>query len=180
MEAGATGFTHLGNACPQQLDRHDNILWRVLDAPGLTVSLIPDQIHVSPMLFRLVHRALGAAAICFTTDAMAAAGAPPGRYTIGALEVEVGADQIVRQPGRSNYAGSALQPIEGVFRAANMLGCEWRATWDALSVVPAKFMGLGAGLAKDRPAHFCLVESDEAGQLKSLRVFVRGESIEKV
>jgi N-acetylglucosamine-6-phosphate deacetylase len=180
VEAGATGFTHLGNACPQQLDRHDNILWRVLDAPGLTVSLIPDQIHVSPMLFRLVHRALGAAAICFTTDAMAAAGAPPGRYTIGALEVEVGADQIVRQPGRSNYAGSALQPIEGVFRAAHMLGCEWRATWDALSVVPAKFMGLGAGLAKDRPAHFCLVESDEAGQLKSLRVFVRGESIEKV
>ena len=23
--AGATGFTHLGNACPQQLDRHDNL-----------------------------------------------------------------------------------------------------------------------------------------------------------
>jgi N-acetylglucosamine-6-phosphate deacetylase len=29
VAAGATGFTHLGNTCPQELDRHDNILWRV-------------------------------------------------------------------------------------------------------------------------------------------------------
>ena len=28
--AGATGFTHLGNACPQKLDRHDNLIFRVL------------------------------------------------------------------------------------------------------------------------------------------------------
>src|SRR6266496_5041628 len=121
VKAGATGFTHLGNACPQQLDRHDNILWRALDTSGLTVSLIPDQVHVSPPLFRLVHRALSTEAIYYTTDAMAAAGALPGRYTIGALEVEVGADQIVRQPGKTNYAGSALRPIDGVFRAARML-----------------------------------------------------------
>src|SRR5580658_5188938 len=42
VQAGASGFTHLGNACPRELDRHDNILWRVLDRSGLTVSLIPD------------------------------------------------------------------------------------------------------------------------------------------
>src|SRR6185295_14990202 len=47
VQAGATGFTHLGNACPRELDRHDNIIWRVLDTPGLTASLIPDRIHVS-------------------------------------------------------------------------------------------------------------------------------------
>ena len=56
VAAGATGFTHFGNACPQELDRHDNILWRALDTPGLTAGLIPDGIHVSPVLFRLVHR----------------------------------------------------------------------------------------------------------------------------
>ena len=72
VAAGASGFTHLGNACPQSLDRHDNILWRVLDTPGLTVSLIPDRLHVSPSLFRLIHRVLGPGAIYYTTDAMAA------------------------------------------------------------------------------------------------------------
>ena len=72
VAAGATGFTHLGNGCPPVLDRGDNILWRVLDMPGLTVSLIPDRVHVSPPLFRLVHRVLGAEAIFYTSDAMAA------------------------------------------------------------------------------------------------------------
>jgi N-acetylglucosamine-6-phosphate deacetylase len=175
VEAGATGFTHLGNACPQQLDRHDNILWRALDTPGLTVSLIPDRVHVSPALFRLVHRALGRDAICYTTDAMAAAGAPPGRYTIGALQVEVGADRIVRQPGGTNYAGSALQPIDGVIRAAQMLGCHWSGVSDGFSVHPARFMGIHRGLATGCPADFCVVETDGAGGLKSLRVFVRGK-----
>jgi N-acetylglucosamine-6-phosphate deacetylase len=109
IDAGATGFTHLGNACPQQLDRHDNILWRVMDTPGLQAGLIPDGIHVSPLLFRLIYRVLGEKGIYLTTDAMSAAGAPPGRYTIGSLELEVGEDQIVRQPGKTNFAGSALR-----------------------------------------------------------------------
>src|SRR5207244_13572383 len=144
--AGDTGLTHLGHASPQLLDRHDNILWPPLDTLGLTVSLIPAQVHVSAPLFRLVHRALSAEAIYYTTDAMAAAGASPGRYTIGALEVEVGGDQIVRQPGKSNYAGSALRPIDGVFRAARMLGRDWRGAWDGFSIYPAKFMGISGGL----------------------------------
>ena len=32
--SGATGFTHLSNGGPQELDRHDNFLWRVLDTVG--------------------------------------------------------------------------------------------------------------------------------------------------
>src|ERR1051326_4787715 len=66
--AGATGFTHLGNACPQQLDRHDNILWRVLDFGQFKISLIADGIHVSPALFRIVHRAVPSDRIYYTTD----------------------------------------------------------------------------------------------------------------
>jgi N-acetylglucosamine-6-phosphate deacetylase len=175
VKAGATGFTHLGNACPQLLDRHDNILWRAFDTPGLTVSLIPDQVHVSPLLFRLVHRALRTEAVYYTTDAMAAAGASPGRYSIGALEVEVGPDQVVRQPGKINYAGSALRPIDGVLRAARMLGRNWRGAWDGFSTYPAKFMGIRGGLTMGCPADFCLVQTDEAGGLESLRVFSRGQ-----
>jgi len=176
VAAGATCFTHLGNACPQQLDRHDNILWRALDTPGLTVSLIPDQIHISPQLFRLVHRALGKESIYYTTDAMAAAGAPPGAYTIGALELEVGADQIVRQPGRSNYAGSALRPIDGVFRAAQMLRCGWREVWDGFSVRPAKWFGLNSRLEVGEPANFCLLSIIAENQLAAAQCYVHGDS----
>lgn len=162
LSAGASGFTHLGNACPQQLDRHDNILWRVLDSPGLMLGLIVDGLHVSPPFFRLVHRAAPVTSIYYTTDAMSAAGAPPGRYRIGHLELEVGDDGIVRQPGKTNFAGSALRPIEGVIRAARMRGCSWREVWDHFSVYPARWMGLAAGLKTGAPAHIAVVKPSEA------------------
>jgi N-acetylglucosamine-6-phosphate deacetylase len=159
VDAGATGFTHLGNGCPRDLDRHDNILWRVFERPELTVSLIPDKIHVSSALFRLVHRVVPS--IFYTTDAMSAAGAGPGKYKLAGMELEVGEDQIVRQPGKTNFAGSALRPIDGVFRAAEMLCVPWQETWQRMAEAPAKFMGLRNEIAEGLPADFCTIEFAE-------------------
>jgi N-acetylglucosamine-6-phosphate deacetylase len=176
--AGASGFTHLGNACPQLLDRHDNILWRALDLPKLRVSLIPDAIHVAPSLFRLIHRAHDPARIHYVSDATAAAAAPPGRYTIGPIQIQVGPDQVVRHPGKTNFAGSALRPIDGVFRAAHMLGKSWREVWDAFSVNPAHFVGLEAALLPGAPADFCLLELNEAASApRHLQLFRAGQQI---
>jgi N-acetylglucosamine-6-phosphate deacetylase len=172
---GAVGFTHLGNGCPRTLDRHDNIVWRVLDQRGLTVGIIPDGIHVSAAPFRLFYNTLGGDSIYYTTDAMAAAGAPPGRYRIGAVEVEVGADQVVRLPGQPNFAGSALKPIEGVQRTAQMLGLEWQTVWPCFSTVPARMMGVDVALDAGRAASFCLIETDEAQRPKRIRVYLNGE-----
>lgn len=174
MAAGATGFTHLANGCPKDLDRHDNILWRVFDNPGLTVGMIPDKIHVSPLFFRLAHRLVDSLHIYYTTDAMSAAGAPPGRYSIGQVELEVGADQVVRLPGKPNFAGSALRPIDGVFRAAQMLGRSWQQVWDFLSVNPARFIGQSHGLVVGGPADFCLMHGEDGQNLAELQVYVGG------
>ena len=170
VPAGATLFTHLANGCPRELDRHDNIVLRVFETPGLTPSLIPDRIHVSPALFRLQHRALSNS-VFYTSDAMAAAGAPPGRYTIGKLIVEVGADQIVRQPGKSNFAGSALRPVDGVFRAAEMLHGPWQEAWARFSTLPAKLIGLRHELAVGQPATFCLLKIAGNGELLDLQTY---------
>jgi N-acetylglucosamine-6-phosphate deacetylase len=142
VSAGATGFTHLGNACPQQLDRHDNILWRVADVPNLTIGLIADGLHVSPLLFRLLHRAVSPDRIYYTTDAMSAAGAPPGDYPLGRLRLHVGPDRIVRQPGRSNFAGSALMPNELLPRASEMLGVPAEQLAGSVSETPRRWLGL--------------------------------------
>lgn len=164
VSAGATLFTHLANACPRELDRFDNILWRVFETPGLTVSLIPDGAHVSPALFRLIHRTLGPDSVYFITDAMAAAGAPTGRYPLGRLELEVGEDQVVHLPGSRNLAGSALRPIDGVLRAAEMLGADWQTVWPRFSDVPARLMGLDSGLKEGATAGFCLLQMDGRNQ----------------
>jgi N-acetylglucosamine-6-phosphate deacetylase len=160
----------LANGCPRELDRHDNILWRAFDTPGLTVSLIPDKIHVSPALFRLVHRVLPKENIFYTTDAMSAAGAPPGKYKIGQMEMEVGADQSVRQPGKTNFAGSALRPIDGIFRAAEMLNCSWREVWPRFSEQPAKLVGIKNDLTVGSPANFCTLKIGDENQLEELKV----------
>jgi N-acetylglucosamine-6-phosphate deacetylase len=172
IRAGATGFTHLGNACPKELDRHDNILWRVLDTEGLTVGLIVDGMHVSGPFFRLVHRVLGMERIYYTTDAMAAAGARPGRYTMGELKLDVGPDQVVREPGKTNFAGSALRPIDGISRAARMLRAPWQTVWPAFSVNPERFMGIPNSLTVGSEANFCLLEADPAEM--GIAVYVRG------
>jgi len=178
-----TFFTHLGNACPQQLDRHDNILWRVLNQPGMGVSLIPDGIHVSPELFCLIHRTKPGR-IYYTTDAMSAAGAPPGRYRLGRLELEVGEDRIVRLPGRTHFAGSACTPIGGVLRAAEMLYEPWSSAWQRFSEVPARLLNRSLELQVGGPAEFCLLrfggDSEEAfwGPPR-LQTFVAGEAFER-
>jgi N-acetylglucosamine-6-phosphate deacetylase len=115
--------------------------------------------------------------IYYTTDAMAAAGAPPGRYSLGELNLEVGPDQMVRHPGRANFAGSALRPIDGVFRAARMLGAEWRAAWPAFSTQPAGFMNLPRGIVVGGPATFCVLRETAGSSSVDLEVYRNGESI---
>lgn len=114
VEAGARFCTHLGNGAPAQMHRHDNVLQRLLSVDELTAFFIPDGIHLPPNVLRNFFRAKPRGKALFTTDCMAAAGAPPGRYTIGATELDVGEDRVVRKPGASNFAGSALTPAEGV------------------------------------------------------------------
>ena len=173
ITAGAEGYTHLGNGCPPTWDRHDNIAFRVLDESRLRVSLIPDRIHVSPMLFRLFHRALDPARICYTTDAISAGGAGPGVYPLAGMKVEVGADGIVRQPGKQNYAGSSLAPLEGVRRAAEMLRQPPASVWDFFSTSPARFIGLPPALVAGAPADFCLLHA--VGKNTRVEIHFSGE-----
>jgi N-acetylglucosamine-6-phosphate deacetylase len=171
VKAGACSFTHLGNGCPRELDRHDNILWRAFETGGRIVSLIPDRTHVSPSLFRIIHRNVPTDSIYYVSDAMSAAGMAPGRYKLGKLELEVGLDQVVRQPGKPLFAGSALRPIDGVFRAAEMLGCSWREVWSRFSEAPAKMMGLRSGIEAGQVADFCVLKVRGENELLEVKTW---------
>ena len=177
IRAGAFGFTHLGNGCPRELDRHDNILWRMFETPKLMVSLIPDGAHVAPALFRLIHREISADRIYYVSDAMAAGGAPPGRYRLAHLELEVGDDSIVRLPGTGNLAGSALCPIDGAFKAASMLDVPWQTVWPRYSDVPAGLIGLPRGLETGSSADFCVLEVTPENWLEDAKIFVGGVEV---
>lgn len=124
IAAGARFATHVGNGTPALLHRHDNITQRLLARDELIACFIPDGIHLPPFVLRNFFRAKPAARVLFTTDAMAGAGAAPGRYTLGAMEIEVGFDGVARQPNGSGFAGSTLTPADGVRRVAEYLGLQ--------------------------------------------------------
>ena len=168
---GSTGFTHLGNGCPVELKRDDNILWRALDTPGLTYSLIPDRWHVSPALFRILHRLIDRDTLYYTTDAMAAAGSAPGKYSLGHLELEVGPEEIVRLPGTPNLAGSALTPINAIRHAADMLRCDWQEIWRNYSTIPAQFAKLSDGYEPGARAEFVEIETGPGDRIESVRLY---------
>lgn len=178
IAAGAKGFTHFGNGCPRTLDRQDNILWRVLNKKGLVRGLIPDGIHVTKDLFNIVHTSLQVIydeGIYYTTDAMAAAGAPPGTYSIGRLNLEVGSDGVVRLPGQNLFAGSALTPLAGLYRAAAMQNdIDIINQWDYFSTHARKMMGLETEFKIGMPADFCKILVDEEQRLVSGDIYIRG------
>lgn len=109
IDSGLSMFTHLGNGCPQILARHDNIIQRVLSLKDhLKICFIADGIHIPFYALKNYIKIAGIENCIITTDAMAAAGAKAGRYTISNIELEVGEDRIVREPDKPNFAGSAI------------------------------------------------------------------------
>lgn len=144
--AGARFCTHLGNGTPATLSRHDNIVQRLLACDELTACLIPDGIHLPPFVLQNLYRAKPAGRVLFTTDAMAAAGAPPGRYTLATLEVEVAADGIVRGPN-GGFAGSSLTPGRGVKLTAEFLRLDSPTSQRLWSQTPAAAFGVNVNAA---------------------------------
>ncbi len=148
IAAGLTLCTHVGNGVPSLLHRHDNIIQRLLARDELTAVFIPDGIHVPPATLRNFVRAKPPGKVLFTSDCMAAAGAPAGRYTIGDVTVEVGPDRIVREPGKDNFAGSALTMDEAVNNVARFLGWSREQAEAACSTGIEKALGLTAAYSQ--------------------------------
>lgn len=174
--AGALMSTHLGNGCPQLLHRHANPIYAQLGCDALSASLITDAIHLPAEVVRSMARAKGLARTVVVTDSMAAAGAPPGRYTIADMEMEVGADRVVRQPGSPNFAGSALTMDRAVVNFAQMAEVPLADAWDAGSLLPWKLLDqAGAGLARAREKGWIIAKA-EAGSLE-VRATWRGKRV---
>ena len=145
VEAGALLSTHLGNGCPQMLHRHRNPIYPQLAEDRLSASLIADGVHLPGAVLQTYFRAKGAARIVLVTDAMAAAGAPPGRYTLGDLLLEVGANRVVSEPGKPHFAGSALtmdRAVSTLVQAGRVLLVD---AWDAASLRPRKLFESATG-----------------------------------
>jgi N-acetylglucosamine-6-phosphate deacetylase len=123
IDAGLSMCTHVGNGCPMQMHRHDNIVQRMLSfADRLWLTFIADGVHV-PFVALGNYLALAGTDRCIVvTDAMAAAGLGPGRYTLGRWDLLIGDDLAAWAPDRSHLVGSAITMRQSASRLASALG----------------------------------------------------------
>ncbi|MCG8653932.1 MAG: N-acetylglucosamine-6-phosphate deacetylase, partial [Pirellulales bacterium] len=114
-DAGLKLFTHLGNGCPGQLHRHDNIVQRVLSmSDQLKISFIADGHHVPVFALKNYLRCVPRDNVIIVTDAISAAGLGPGRYELSDQVVEVDPDGAAWSACRTHFAGCATTMPEMV------------------------------------------------------------------
>ena len=125
-------------------------------------SFIADGHHLPPYLLKSLVRAKEVERSILTTDCMSAAGAAPGRYRLADLELEVGADRVVRQPGQRNFAGSALTLDRAVANTAQWCGVSLADAIDMASLHPARLFAPNASFSPTASGDFILAAESPA------------------
>ena len=124
VDAGLSMFTHLGNGCPLEQHRHDNIIQRTLSlANHLRIGFIADGIHVPFFALRNYLRTAGIENVFIVTDAVAAAGQGPGKYRLAGRDVVVDENLATWSADRSHLVGSATTMTRVVENLTRELGC---------------------------------------------------------
>jgi N-acetylglucosamine-6-phosphate deacetylase len=151
FDAGATVLTHAFNAMPGIHHREPGPIVAALADERVTLELILDGVHVDPAVAGLLLRA-APGRLALVTDAMAAAGSADGRYRLGALDVDV-RDGIARLAGADTIAGSTLTQDKALRIAVREVGLALPDAIAALTLVPARALGLDERLGLLRAGH---------------------------
>jgi len=167
IAAGATIATHLGNGCAQMLPRHPNAIWTLLAADTVAASFIVDGHHLPDVTVKTMIRAKTPGRSILVTDATAAAGSPPGRYSIGQVWGELDGTGRVSLPGTPYLAGSALTMPEAIATAVRFTGLPVTEVAPMACAVPSRAMAIalnGTVLAEwdAAPQRLTIVRIDDA------------------
>ncbi|MFN0108724.1 MAG: N-acetylglucosamine-6-phosphate deacetylase [Blastocatellia bacterium] len=142
VKAGAKMSTHLGNGSHAKIDRHPNYIWEQLANDDLWASFIVDGHHLPPSVVKCFLRSKGITRSVLVTDAIAAAGCPPGKYALGNVEVEVLETGRVCLPGTPYLAGSALEMHNAVGKTVAFSDLTLDEALRIASANPAELFGL--------------------------------------
>jgi N-acetylglucosamine-6-phosphate deacetylase len=149
VDAGLRLVTHFYDLFPQPREVDEGVYPAgVTDyinvEDRLSVELIPDGVHVHPLLVETSLRCKGPDRVAFITDSLKGSGNPPGRYEglVPGEPVEVTADRGIRRISDGILSGSALTQIEGFRNAVRKFGRTIAEASRLCSRTPARLLGL--------------------------------------
>jgi len=110
----------------------------------LTAEIIPDGVHVHPLLVEKTLRCKGIGRVAFVTDGVKGAGNPPGIYDglYPGVQVEITAERGVRRVSDDALSGSALTHISCLRNAIGKFGRTLAEASVLCSRTPAAVLGI--------------------------------------
>lgn len=111
----------------------------------LDVELIADGAHLPAPLLKLAHKIKGPEQTVLITDAMRAAGMPPGPSILGSIDdglAVIVEDGVAKMPDRQAFAGSVATTDRLVRNMINMAGISLPEAVQMMTRTPARIMGV--------------------------------------
>lgn len=110
----------------------------------LTAEIIPDGVHVHPLLVEKTLRCKGLGRVAFVTDGVKGAGSPPGIYDglYPGVQVAISADRGVRRVSDDALSGSALTHLRCLRNAVRKFGRTLAEASILCSRTPAAVLGI--------------------------------------
>jgi N-acetylglucosamine-6-phosphate deacetylase len=178
VDAGAKLSTHLGNAAHKSLPKFPNYLMEQLAQDSLSASFIVDGIHLDDAFLKVALRAKGVARTILVTDAAAPAGANPGRYKLGELDVELTPDNRVVLTGTQKLAGSSLRMHHAIANLIRIGGLTLPEALQTANTNPARLIQLEGrtnGLVPGDRADLVIFRQKPAIEIEA--VYLNGELV---
>jgi len=175
VDTGARMATHLFNAMSQLESRAPGVVGAALVDDRVTVGLIADGIHTHPAALALTARVKGPTGIALVSDMMAAAGMPPGTYSLNDIPVSV--DETSARLADGRLAGSILTMDAAVRNMVSWAGVSVPDALTMATTTPATLLGLPnlGRLAAGNAADLTTLSPD----LHVIETWIAGQPVEK-
>lgn len=184
LEAYENGYTHvthmysaMSGVTRRNAFRYAGAIEAAFLIDDMTVEIIADGIHLPAPLLKLVYKIKGPGKTALITDAMRAAGMPPGESILGGLHNGIKVlveDDVAKMPDRTSFAGSVATADRLVRTMIQLADVPLLEAIQMITTTPAAIMGVAdrkGALVAGKDAD--IVIFDENIQVKT--VFVEGE-----
>jgi N-acetylglucosamine-6-phosphate deacetylase len=174
FELGASHLTHAFDGMRTFHHRDPGPVLAAIGAPGVTLEIIADGVHLHPATVSSIVRAAGPDRIALVSDGVPPAGLDSGTFLVGEQEARLTGGAVHLSDG--TIAGGAAT-MAGIIR--NVL--EWQAAplADAIrmaSTVPARVVGLSDRKGRIAPGYDAdLVALDD--EMNIVRTWVHGRTV---
>jgi N-acetylglucosamine-6-phosphate deacetylase len=166
VEAGYRHVTHIYSGCSMtrriRAYRYPGVVEAAYLIDDLTVEMIADGKHLPSHLIKLILKNKTIGKVCIVTDAMMAAGLPPGKYKLGSIEAIVD-EGVAWLPDRSAFAGSIAKMNTMIKFLVNDVGLALQDAVMLASTNPAKIIGIShskGSLSRGKDADIVAIDKE--------------------